>query len=199
MHFTCDRIEASCLSISGPGYPYTLQITTGDRPGSGTNANVYVTLHGEGVEGDSGRLWLEGGGRTLRPGQTDRFSVTSSVLLSPVEALTVGHDNSGVCPGWFLEKVVVECGTSGSRWEFPCHRWLCADEEDGRIERELHPVVLQGGREEGGQNVWQVIVWTSDLRGAGTDAQVTLQVSVNHHCQTVSFSQHPSARTHRWV
>ncbi len=166
---------------SCPGYPYTVQVITGSRPGAGTNANVYVTLHGEGGRGDSGTLWLDGGGRTLRPGQTDSFSVTSPTLVSPLEMVTVGHDNSGVCPGWFLEGLVVECGSSGQQWELPCHHWLCADEEDGRIERELHPTVTQGGRkgEEGEEEgrAWQVTVWTSDLRGAGTDANVTLQVS----------------------
>ena len=62
----------------------------------------------------------------------------------------------------------------GDSWEFECHRWLCLDEGDGRIERELHrsvqPVKAEAGKE------WTVHVWTSDIRGAGTDANVTLQV-----------------------
>ena len=48
------------------------------------------------------------------------------------------------------------------------------DCDDGRIERELHP----SSRGEGdGEREWRVTVWTSDVRGAGTDANVTLQVS----------------------
>ena len=49
------------------------------------------------------------------------------------------------------------------------------DCDDGRIERELHPSV--GGEEGDGGREWRVTVWTSDIRGAGTDANVTIQVS----------------------
>ena len=51
------------------------------------------------------------------------------------------------------------------------------DNGDGRIERELHPSVdksFSEKREKLGS--WEVRVWTSDIRGAGTDANVTLQV-----------------------
>ena len=53
------------------------------------------------------------------------------------------------------------------------------DSGDGRIERELHPLVVGGGEssEVEGQGTWEIRVWTSDIRGAGTDANVTLQVS----------------------
>ena len=87
------------------GYPYTLHITTGDRPGAATNANVYVVLHGR--EGESGKVWVESGRRSLLAGQTDKFEVHSPQLVSPLEQVTVGHDNSGVGPGWFLEQVRV--------------------------------------------------------------------------------------------
>ena len=53
------------------------------------------------------------------------------------------------------------------------------DSGDGRIERELHPLVV--GRADRSeverQGNWEIRVWTSDIRGAGTDANVTLQVS----------------------
>ena len=53
------------------------------------------------------------------------------------------------------------------------------DSGDGRIERELHPLVVGRAKrsevEERGN--WEIQVWTSDIRGAGTDANVTLQVS----------------------
>ena len=49
------------------------------------------------------------------------------------------------------------------------------DTGDGRIERELHPLTEQDGEE--GRGTFTVHVWTSDMRGAGTDANVTIQVS----------------------
>lgn len=59
------------------------------------------------------------------------------------------------------------------------------DSCDGRIERELHPLVTETCKE--GRGKWTVHTYTSDIRGAGTDANVTLQVSVNHiHSSAVS-------------
>ena len=53
------------------------------------------------------------------------------------------------------------------------------DSGDRRIERELHPLVVGGAErsEVEGRGNWEIQVWTSDIRGAGTDANVTLQVS----------------------
>lgn len=53
------------------------------------------------------------------------------------------------------------------------------DSGDGRIERELHPLVVGGAErsEVEGWGIWEIRVLTSDIRGAGTDANVTLQVS----------------------
>ena len=51
------------------------------------------------------------------------------------------------------------------------------DNGDGRIERELHPSVDESFSEKIEKlGSWVVRVWTSDIRGAGTDANVTLQV-----------------------
>ena len=70
---------------------------------------INIATAGEGAgapwQHRSGRLWLESAGQTLLPGQTDSFSLISSRLVTPVETLTIGHDNSGPSPGWFLEKV----------------------------------------------------------------------------------------------
>ena len=91
-------------TIHHPGHPYTIHVTTGNCPGAGTNTNVYITLH-DGEGGDSGRIWLDNSQRSFLPGHTDTFEVISPQLLSPVEMVTVGHDNTGIGPGWFLEKV----------------------------------------------------------------------------------------------
>lgn len=84
-------------------FPYKVQVSTGTCPGAGTNANVYIILHGR--DSHTGKIWLDNGRRTFLPGQCDEFDVTASDRVSPIETLTVGHDNSGPGPGWFLEKV----------------------------------------------------------------------------------------------
>lgn len=69
----------------------------------------------------------------------------------------------------------MECESSGGSWRFPCDQWLCLDGGDGHIERELHPSLPRSSNFNFNSK-WEVHVFTSDLRGAGTDAGVTLQV-----------------------
>ena len=85
-------------------FPYKVQVLTGTCPGASTNANVYIVLHG--LNNDTGKIWLDNGRRTFLLGQNDEFDVSSSVMVSPLEMVTVGHDNSGPGPGWFLDKVI---------------------------------------------------------------------------------------------
>ena len=72
-------------------------------------------------------------------------------------------------------KVKVQCESSEGSWRFPCDQWLCLDRGDGHIERELH-LSLPPSMNFNFNSKWEVHVFTSDLRGAGTDARVTLQV-----------------------
>lgn len=59
-------------------------------------------------------------------------------MLSPVTKLEVGHDNSGVAAGWFLDRVVVLCYATGIEQVFLCNKWLATDQEDGLIQRTLY-------------------------------------------------------------
>ena len=62
---------------------------------------------------------------------------------------------------------------SGVLYHFPCQRWLSRDEDDGLIERDLFP----GEEEHHDQDVhYTAEVYTSDMRGAGTDADVSLML-----------------------
>jgi len=57
--------------------------------------------------------------------------------LGTLKKLRIGHDNSGISAGWFLEKVIVDDLETNRVYEFPCGRWLAKDEDDGQITREL--------------------------------------------------------------
>lgn len=60
---------------------------------------------------------------------------------------------------------------AGTAYYFACHRWLSRDEDDGLIERDLFP----GEAESHELDVqYAAEVFTSDLTGAGTDADVSL-------------------------
>ena len=84
----------------------------------------------------SGRIMLDG---EFKRGKTDKIMIDSPEMLSPLSEILIGHDNGGSGPGWFLDRVDVECHVIGMKQIFPCNKWLAKDEGDGRIER-LAPV-----------------------------------------------------------
>ena len=57
--------------------------------------------------------------------------------LGDITRVHVRHDNTGVAPGWFLDRVVVSDEDAGREWTFPCQRWLARHHDDGEIERLL--------------------------------------------------------------
>uniref|UniRef100_A0A3Q2DDY8 Lipoxygenase homology PLAT domains 1b n=1 Tax=Cyprinodon variegatus TaxID=28743 RepID=A0A3Q2DDY8_CYPVA len=116
--------------------------------------------------------FLEGG--EFERGLTDIFNVEIAALLSPLSRVTIGHDNDGVSPGWYCEKVVVYCPFTGIEQTFPCGKWLDEKEGDGLIERELYEMVSLRQRRQ--KHPWSLWIWTSDLQGAGTDADISFQV-----------------------
>ncbi|MBN3300355.1 LOXH1 protein, partial [Amia calva] len=155
------------------GIVYNVSVVTGNVRGAGTNSKIHILLHGSKGLKNSGKVFLEGG--QFARGLTDIFNVEIAALLSPLSRVTIGHDNSGVSAGWYCEKVVVYCPFTGIEQTFPCGKWLDEDEGDGLIERELYEMVsLRQKRQK--KHPWSLWIWTSDLKGAGTDANVFLQV-----------------------
>ncbi len=158
----------------GQGVPYTLHVHTGDVRNAGTDANVYIEMIG-GRHGDesSGRIMLKGG--KFDRNHSDKLHVMSPLMLSPVNKLIVGHDNTGANPGWFLSRVDVECASAGMKQVFPCERWLARDEDDGKTERVLKENTSLREMHEA-KSVWEVSVYTSNMKNAGTDANVFLMI-----------------------
>lgn len=85
--------------------------------------------------------------------------------------------------------MVVDCPSTGIKQTFPCNKWLATDEDDKRIERRLtedlslretrrpsrftHAHTLDR-RSLSVAVPWYIWVYTSNMKGAGTDAQVHL-------------------------
>lgn len=67
---------------------------------------------------------------------------------------------------------VIEEG-SGDITYFPCGRWLSKDEDDGLVERTLIGTPVNP---HDSSNVYKVGVYTSDVRAAGTDANVSIKL-----------------------
>ncbi|XP_074641254.1 lipoxygenase homology domain-containing protein 1-like [Tubulanus polymorphus] len=119
---------------------YTVITHTGNDEYSGTDAQVYVILHGE--KWDSGKRFLlisQEEGTRFETGKVDKFSI-EAVGLGELSKLTIGHDGGGQAPGWFLDKVfIIESEVEGDEYEFICYNWLSESYGDQQIERELLP------------------------------------------------------------
>ncbi|HET6952919.1 MAG TPA: PLAT/LH2 domain-containing protein [Acidimicrobiales bacterium] len=109
----------------GPGAP------------AGTDANMYVTLYGTRASSDELLVGTPGRRGAVVGAQPGIDSLTVQLAdLGQITRVHVRHDNAGVAPGWFLDRVVVS-DDAGGRWTFPCQRWLARHEDDGAIERVL--------------------------------------------------------------
>uniref|UniRef100_A0A674DFU0 Lipoxygenase homology PLAT domains 1 n=1 Tax=Salmo trutta TaxID=8032 RepID=A0A674DFU0_SALTR len=152
---------------------YNVQVMTGNVRGGGTNSKIHIIMHGTKGLKNSGKVFLEGG--AFERGLIDIFNVEIAALLSPLSRVTIGHDNGAVGAGWYCEKVTVYCPFTGIEQTFPCCKWLDEDEGDGLIERELYEMVSLRQKKLK-KYPWSLWIWTSDVKGAGTDAQVFLQI-----------------------
>ncbi|XP_053732656.1 lipoxygenase homology domain-containing protein 1-like isoform X2 [Synchiropus splendidus] len=160
-------------SMQPMGIVYNVQVMTGDVRGAGTNSKIHIVMHGcKGLK-NSGKVFLEGG--AFERGLIDIFNVEICELMSPLSRVTIGHDNGAVGAGWYCEKVVIYCPFTGLEQTFPCGMWLDEDEGDGLIERELYEMVSLRQKKQK-KYPWSLWIWTSDVKGAGTDAQVFLQI-----------------------
>jgi len=150
---------------------YDVEVYTSDIRGAGTDANVYCLLHG--VIGSSAKLKLPGRLEAFDRGAHDTFTLRGLKGLGSIHKLTIGHDNSGPAPDWHLDRVVVTARRSGKTVVFPCHQWLSQSREDNKTIRELLP---EGQQQVPDIHHWEVRVHTSDIRGAGTDARVHVEL-----------------------
>ncbi|XP_061674583.1 lipoxygenase homology domain-containing protein 1-like [Syngnathoides biaculeatus] len=170
---------------------YTIKLKTGEKKYAGTDANVFAILFGE--NDDTGkekktiraqRVHLKFTSHTgiinlkacenyknkFEQGAVNEFTV-EAVDLGELEKLRIGHDNSGGSPGWFLDWAEIDAPSRGLRLRFPCGRWLDRGEDDGAIVRDLHPAELQTELYTPFAP-YELKVYTGDVSGAGTDADV---------------------------
>ncbi|MCJ8735061.1 hypothetical protein PDJAM_G00242560 [Pangasius djambal] len=149
---------------------YTLKIKTGEKKYAGTDANVFAVLYGE--YDDTGIINLKASKthkNKFEQGFIDEF-IVEAVNLGELKRIRIGHDNAGGS-GWFLDWVEINAPSQGLKLCFPCGRWLDKGEDDGALARDLYPAELQ--TEVYTPFVpYEIKTFTSDIFGAGTDADV---------------------------
>ena len=79
---------------------YALTLCTSNVPAAGTDADVFVTIHGK--QGSSPRIKLPSRPEDFLRGGEDTFRMELHALGEIVK-LTVGHNNMGSNPGWHVD------------------------------------------------------------------------------------------------
>ncbi|KAF8570011.1 hypothetical protein P879_00036 [Paragonimus westermani] len=118
-------------------------------------------------------IWLSDGVYEKNRISEFRIDLPVPFCISPIAQLDIGHDNSGKSPAWHLEKVIVDCPTTGIHQAFLCGRWLAKNEDDGKTERTLIEDLSQRKINKP-QIPWLLSIKTSKIPNAATTAKVTL-------------------------
>ncbi|KAM9102483.1 lipoxygenase homology domain-containing protein 1 [Sarcophilus harrisii] len=156
---------------------YRVTLCTGNVEGAGTNAQAFVCLFGD--AGDTGERSLNSiicrnNTDICQKGNADEYTI-EAVTLRKVKRVRVGHDGKGGSSGWYLERVLVreEGQPESDNVEFPCNRWLCRDQDDGQLIRELLPsdsnATLKNFR-------YHISIKTGDVGNASTDSKVYIKL-----------------------
>ncbi|XP_005090790.1 lipoxygenase homology domain-containing protein 1 isoform X2 [Aplysia californica] len=89
------------------GKPVSYQVTvrTGDVRYAGTDANVYIIIHGK--KGKTKKLFMDDTRDNFERGQTEVFEVTA-LDTGEITRIQIGHDNSGPGAGWFCEDIKIK-------------------------------------------------------------------------------------------
>ncbi|XP_029778617.1 lipoxygenase homology domain-containing protein 1 isoform X1 [Suricata suricatta] len=125
---------------------YSVQIFTGNIPGAGTDAKVYITIFGD--LGDTGERYLgksENRTNKFEKGTADTF-IIEAADLGVIYKIKLRHDNSKWFADWYVEKVEIWNDTNEDEFLFLCGRWLSLKKEDGRLERLFYEKEYTGDR-----------------------------------------------------
>lgn len=70
----------------------------------------------------------------------DQFEIEEHDL-GQLYCVRIRHDNSGIKPGWFLERIEITDTTDNKKYYFICKKWLSRTRDDQRIERIIKELV----------------------------------------------------------
>ncbi|XP_030215683.1 lipoxygenase homology domain-containing protein 1 [Gadus morhua] len=152
---------------------YEVVTITGDEKGAGTDANIFVSLFGS--YGITPKVHLASKSRTaFERGKTDVFRIRTH-NVGPLKKIRIEHDNTGLSASWYLDRVVItDVIRPHLRYYFPCNNWLSKEEGDSLYVRDL--LGSSDPMEMPKYNKYIVSVFTTDLKGSGTDADVFLNI-----------------------
>lgn len=127
-------------AIKNNGHNYEVTISTGTFSGSGTTANVAMTMHGDKSRSQLIPLADEYGNsdEILARGNVVTIFVNTTETMGEINYIRVWHNNKGADPSWFLRQITIRDIASDRIWLFMHNDWFAVDKGDGRIDRRLH-------------------------------------------------------------
>ncbi|XP_073487711.1 oxygen-regulated protein 1 isoform X2 [Aquarana catesbeiana] len=176
--------ELPVVEDGEPVFPivtYEVIVFTGHLDQAGTDAAVYICVHG--TRGDSGKRRLVKSDLLLpfQQGEVDVFEI-KAVSLGKLQRVSLGCEASRKSQYWYCEKVIIREQGNVSEYIFNCERWLPfmsqgilhSDIELMVQEMEMLSKVKPPTENDDGD--WKITVVTGNLPNAGTDATVSLYV-----------------------
>ncbi|XP_069072062.1 polycystin-1-like protein 3 [Pleurodeles waltl] len=119
---------------------YLVKVFTGYRRGASTTAKVIVTLYGAEAQSEPHHL-TDPGKAVFEHGGVDIF-LLKTCFLGELHSIRLWHDNSGLSPAWYVNRIMVIDLDAQQKWHFLCDSWLAADIDDCQLDR-VFPVASQ--------------------------------------------------------
>uniref|UniRef100_A0ACB8FDU4 Uncharacterized protein n=1 Tax=Sphaerodactylus townsendi TaxID=933632 RepID=A0ACB8FDU4_9SAUR len=173
---------------------WKVTVFTSDQPSAGTSSQVYIALYGD--QSNSGAIFLYGEKKNVfERGNKDTFIIQTDDV-GDLYKVRIGHNNSGENPAWHCKEFLLQNLMTDEQFDFPVHRWLAQDQDNGEICRELP--VLQQGQPLLPVAMYEVQVVTGDLWNAGTEADVYISV-YGEEGDTGSRQMHRSKKPRKFL
>ncbi|GEM_PF-3652030 len=141
-----------------PAINYMFEIFTGTLPGSGTDSNIFISFNGEKIKTGFINInyFLKSEG--IKSGHINKFNMLLPDL-GKIKSIDITTDDKGISSNWYLNRIVMQNPVSGKKTTFSFFNWVKPEETY---------TVLPGLTE------YTIKIFTGDVAGAGTDANVTL-------------------------
>ncbi|XP_050409617.1 lipoxygenase homology domain-containing protein 1 [Patella vulgata] len=99
------ELEPSVAEDREKTIPYEVTIWTSDTSGSGTDANVFLQMYGEG--GKTEERILKSRSDEFEQGKCDKFKIEAADV-GPLQKIRIGHDGARKFAGWHCEKILIQ-------------------------------------------------------------------------------------------
>ncbi|XP_047143432.1 uncharacterized protein LOC101241823 isoform X1 [Hydra vulgaris] len=116
-------------------YQYEIRFKTGPYPFAGSTAKIGIQIFGTSCT-TKVRV-INSNNHFLRNG-LDIFRISLHKSVGKIHKIHLWHDNSGLSPSWYIERVVIRSLFNGEKFFFFCNRWLGVDFEDGTLEADFY-------------------------------------------------------------